>query len=348
MYDNPVLDSTQPIIDNAEYVSINKENVEAYADQLAEEEIDIPPWAWDGYPSMDWSNEERLQEVALACMNAFCFGDLSGEGEYATEAQLPDDEEPQTYTRSDGNWAAFKRGHTDEDYPDFLDADVLENLEYDEANPEDSTVYAFFDPKDDAHDIPMLQERHELLKDAGEVLNEKYDGQFANVWDAADHTLYAKDGFVERLVNDFEGFRDSWKTEHGEARFDKKAQLTASIAYGHFQFDDFFDVSDEDKQQMTVFADYRLPQQLAHPSVEVLEYAPELEEKIENAERLPAGSQEELEIRAATIHAGDQLLDAVNERRDDVIGGPELDFLLWTAGRGIEDTRHHLTETTAY
>jgi hypothetical protein len=341
--------TTRPLVENAEYVSINDDQVAAYADQLAAQEIDIPPWSWDGYPSMDWSHEERLQEIALSCMNAFCFGDLDGDGEYATAAQLPDDDEPQTYTRSDGNWAAFKRGHTDERYPDFLDADELEDLSYDPETPEESDVYRFFDPKDDQHTIPMLQQRHELLQDAGAVLNAKYDGQFANVWEQAGHQLFDDgNGFIERLVNDFAGFADSWQTAYGEAQFNKKAQLTASIAYGHFQFDDYFAIDDREKQAMTVFADYRLPQQFAHPAVDILEYEPALAERIADADQLPAGSQEELEIRAATIHAGDRVLDAVNERRDEEIGVPELDFLLWTAGRDIDDTRHHLTATTAY
>lgn len=357
MTTNPVLDSVQPVVDDMDYVSINDDAIDTYATELADEDdIDVPPWCWDGYPDQDWSDAERLQEIVLGCMNAFCFGHLDGDGEYATRAELPDDDAPQVYERSDGNWAAFKRGHTSDDYPDLLDAETLASMEYDEADSADSDVYRFFDPMD-GHHIPMLQERHDLLQDAGETLQDRYNGSFKQVWEAADGQLYNNgDGFVERLATEFDGFHDAWEYDGNTVRFDKKAQLAANIAVGHFQFDDFFTPDDVDELQ--AIADYRLPQTLSHPDVDILEYADELREDIAQGRELPAGSQKELEIRAATVETVDRLLHGadgvagINERRaadgKDPIGIPELDFLLWNAGRDLSDTRHHRTRTTAY
>ena len=52
-------------------------------------------------------------------------------------------------------------------------------------------------------------------------------------------------------------------------------------------------------EELTVFADYKLPQVLRR--LGVLRYAPHLAERIDRLKPLEAGSREEGEIRAATV-----------------------------------------------
>jgi hypothetical protein len=65
-----------------------------------------------------------------------------------------------------------------------------------------------------------------------------------------------------------------------------------------------------DLEQLTIFADYKLPQVLRH--YHVLAYDSTLAQRIDNQELLPAAeSEEEVEIRAATIWACECLCRAM-------------------------------------
>ena len=56
-------------------------------------------------------------------------------------------------------------------------------------------------------------------------------------------------------------------------------------------------------EELTVFVDYKLPQVLRR--LGVLRYAPHLADQIDRLEPLEADSREEIEIRAATVWAGE-------------------------------------------
>ncbi len=55
-----------------------------------------------------------------------------------------------------------------------------------------------------------------------------------------------------------------------------------------------------------MFADYRVPQILRH--LGIFEYKASLCDKIDNEEELPYSSEEEVEIRAATVIAVEMLI----------------------------------------
>jgi hypothetical protein len=56
-------------------------------------------------------------------------------------------------------------------------------------------------------------------------------------------------------------------------------------------------------EELTVFAGYKLPKVLRR--LGILRYAPHLAEQIDRHELLEAGSREQVEIRAATVWAGE-------------------------------------------
>jgi hypothetical protein len=96
--------------------------------------------------------------------------------------------------------------------------------------------------------------------------------------------------------------------------------------------------------QLTVFADYRLPQILEHYGV--LEYSDALEKIIGSKQILPAGSDPEVEIRAATIVACDELAKHCDMAINDV------DVSLWLISQDMRDNTnlrpHHLTVSIYY
>ncbi|TMC84749.1 MAG: hypothetical protein E6J10_09115, partial [Chloroflexi bacterium] len=94
------------------------------------------------------------------------------------------------------------------------------------------------------------------------------------------------------------------------------------------------------------FADYKLPQVLRHFGV--LEYHPTLAERIDNQQLLEAGSEEEVEIRAATIWAC-ELLRREMIRQDHPVTAAEIDLRLWLLGQNSSEMRpYHRTRTIYY
>jgi hypothetical protein len=90
--------------------------------------------------------------------------------------------------------------------------------------------------------------------------------------------------------------------------FLKRAQLCAAMVQGCCAGEGGAPVF-HDMHELTVFSDYRLPQLLRALGILVL--APELARAVDAKELLREGSEEEVEVRAATIHAAELLHKAV-------------------------------------
>jgi hypothetical protein len=104
-----------------------------------------------------------------------------------------------------------------------------------------------------------------------------------------------------------------------------------------------------DIDQVTMFADYRVPQILEH--IGVLEYSPKMLQTIVQREEIPFGSEEEVEIRACTIIAVERMKERVNAfRLDHKLTSIEMDWILWNWGEAIKDSTrpHHRTLTIYY
>ena len=103
-------------------------------------------------------------------------------------------------------------------------------------------------------------------------------------------------------------------------------------------------------ENLTAFADYKVPQVLRAEGI--LRLAPELAARVDRGELLPAGEEEEVEIRAATIWACEWIVRAL--RRLAPKGSPaptaaEVDYLLWSAGQGKPGLpTYHRTRTIFY
>ncbi|KAF9431676.1 hypothetical protein BGZ76_011843 [Entomortierella beljakovae] len=123
--------------------------------------------------------------------------------------------------------------------------------------------------------IPLLKDRIRVIREAGRVLVEKFNGRFTNCIEQADKSALK---LVEILTTNFSSFRD-------------EADYCGRKGYGEFK-----DIDD-----ITMFADYRVPQALYH--FHCLQYSPELLEILGKGELLPNGSPLEVEIRGNSIWA---------------------------------------------
>ena len=108
----------------------------------------------------------------------------------------------------------------------------------------------------------------------------------------------------------------------------QRAQITASDLAAAFAGEGPGAFHDLDR--LTMFADNLVPHVLRLAGV--LEYAPELLERIEREERLEAGAPEEVEIRACGLEAVERMVAVARAAGHDV-NARHLDTVLWTRGQ---------------
>jgi hypothetical protein len=88
--------------------------------------------------------------------------------------------------------------------------------------------------------------------------------------------------------------------------------------------------------QLTMFADYRVPQILHH--LRILTYAPTLVSSLNAHEEFPYGAREEIAIRAASIIAVERVAAALRADGRAPVGTSSvlIDFFLWDLAKRLE------------
>ncbi len=147
------------------------------------------------------------------------------------------------------------------------------------------------------------------------------------------------------MVEAFPSFDDVAVYQGREVRFYKRAQILVADLAGAFDGKGLGTFNDLDA--LTAFADYKVPQVLR--GLGLLVYDPDLAARIDRYDLLPAGSPEEVEIRAATIWACGEVRRALTTQ-GHTLRAFEVDWALWTAGQDLpSDTRpYHRTRTIYY
>ena len=184
--------------------------------------------------------------------------------------------------------------------------------------------------------IPLLGERVEVLHETGAVLLAKYDGSLVNLVEEArgDAPTVAR-----LLARDFSSFRDVARYDGEPVAFLKRAQICAADLASQWSTEKHGTLAGLD--ELTVFADYRLPQLFRHWGI--LKPADALADRIDSLEEIPAGSAEEIELRAATICIGDRLARAMHAP------AWRLDYFLWERSHDPDvAVPHHRTRTIFY
>ncbi len=189
--------------------------------------------------------------------------------------------------------------------------------------------------------IPLFEQRLQNAREVGRVLLEHFNGQFTNVITAAESNAVK---LALLIAGHFSSFRDVALYRGQPLCFYKRAQLCVSDLYGAFKGKSWGDLTAMD--QLTAFADYKVPQVLRH--LGILGYAPELARRIDSQELLAEGSEEEIEIRAATIWAC-ELLRRHLVKQEYPLTAAAIDMRLWLLGQNSVDMHpYHRTRTQFY
>jgi hypothetical protein len=210
------------------------------------------------------------------------------------------------------------------------------------ANLDEAKLAEILHPAPDAAPIPLFAERLADAREVGRVLLERYDGQFVNALNAAGRDAVS---LALLLARDFSSFADAAVWNGQPVPFLKRAQICVADVYTAFDGKGLGAITGLD--QLTAFADYKLPQLLRYQGVML--YAPQLAAQVDAYQEIAAGSAAEIEIRAATVWAVELIRRAL-AGHDIERSASEIDYRLWSDSQTpTPDMRpYHRTRTIYY
>ena len=309
---------SETLLKNPRYVTIDQSRAFVAAECLADLKLELPTWNFRPlYPQSDNFEEMCLFYLILNSIN-YCYFDH--DGKKFQDGKMHGS--TLVATRLTEHWEDIKNptflGQVDENY-------LLAELFRAEAP------------------ISMVKERAYALREVGQFLNRNPDFSFRKLFQKYKRNAYYVSQAVPTLL-------PSW-----EDAFFKRAQLFVGMVYGRFQHDEVRPF-EEGLEDLTVFADYRVPETLIRMGVIVPSAS--LMTRIHRRERIHSGSRKELELRAASIIGADAVMNALNARTETAVNSLHIDYLLWSAGRKLDQApnglfvqnhiTHHYTMTTDY
>ena len=201
-------------------------------------------------------------------------------------------------------------------------------------------------------DFCLLEERARMLREVFTVISDKYESSCVNF------VMKAKQNaalLVKMIIDEFVCFRDTAIYKGEQIFFYKRAQILVSDI--HLIYKDLIEMSNNKSHvseyecinfgntvsQLTMFADYRVPQILR--SKDVLVYSEMLSNVVANKNEIEHGSIYEVEIRAGTVVAVELIKEELAKKGMNVLS-LEIDVYLWEEGEKQRDTTEHPAHRT--
>jgi len=317
-----VIESIRYVVENARHVSINTQSIKTLAPHIAKEIPNIPGWDYT-YHYFNETEKTLFYLFVLDTIN-FCFWPPPGHERWTITYHGK--ELSGYYGLAAALKRAFEKGHPLHEVERLASMKMQELQEILSGNGQ----------------LQLMEKRLEAIRELGNYLLAKWQGSPALLVDACKGSAVQ---LALTLGRDLTSFADFSTYKGRKVYFYKRAQILAADIHASFagkKWGEFHDI-----EQLTAFADYKLPQVLRH--VGVLQYDSELTRKVDGKELIPHGSPEEVEIRAHTIWAVELLRDELRRMGND-IPAFEIDCILWHMGQ--KDTYrkkpYHMTPTIFY
>jgi hypothetical protein len=323
---SPVLESVRPVIERSRDVRTNAEKIAEHAEWMACEELPLPEFVLPFGIGQD--PVQAADFILVSNLINFAFTDFERNIKFQVEYG------GRHWSDSEAMFACLKRA-LDEGTPALEGGYLRRVTRADLAHIFRGNI-----------EMPMLDERVEILNAAGEVLEKKYGGRFHCFLESCPPRAYADGrGLLERVVDEFPRYRDISPYHGHDVKVFKLAQLGLWVLHAALSRSGAFRL--EDLGRLTAFADYIVP--VALRVMRILEYSTVLEETIQQHRLIPRDSPQEVEIRAHTIYATALLCEEINRRRppDMQVVMPQVDARLWTHFHTTH-WPHHLTRTIMY
>ncbi len=324
---SPVLDSVRYAVESSRDVQTNYEKTVEVASWMAYEELPMPEFVMP-FGVGQGDPDEVIDFVLVADSIDTAFTD------FATHEKFQVDFGGQHWSDSEAEFACLKRAQ-DAGIP-ILDGKYLANITRSKLNK----IFT------GNIEMPMLDEKLEVLREVGKILAEKYSGRFHKFVHSCSPRLYDNgNGLIERMVKEFPRFNDVSMLDGHEIKTYKLAQLGIWMLYASLHQKGKFRL--EDPEKMTAFADYIVPVALRLHGI--TRYSEQLEQAINSNKLIPRDSRWEIEIRAHCIYATALLTEEINKLRPKNMQViiPQIDARFWTHFHATT-WPHHLTRTIMY
>lgn len=177
--------------------------------------------------------------------------------------------------------------------------------------------------------MPLIAERLDSLHSAGQTLCQKFGGSFSNAVQSCNGSALE---LLRLIVDNFPTFRDVAVYNGQPVALYKRAQILVADIWaccggqGLGKFDDI--------DNITAFADYRIPQALVW--LGAMQYSESLMESLKNREMLENGDRREVEIRGCLLWAVELI---VKELQDMISATPDTVQHLATATGEMAPTK---------
>jgi hypothetical protein len=313
-----VLESTRPVLDRAQFVQLNDDAIARWAKSVNRDELTRTHH--DLLAHLPGDKAQLANLVLLIDALNFCFW---------SDEPLQFEWRGRTYHRFDAMFISLMLAAKAE--PRWSDPHFW--LEVPRAEIE--SVLA------GKGRLLLMDDREQIIRETGRKLIDRFDGQFTNAIDSVNHQAWP---LAVLLMTNFDSFRDVSRYQNQPVYILKRAQICAldvSCALESHQHQSL-----DGLEQLTAFADYRLPQALRH--LGIMELTADLANSIDTGGELAAGGDAEVEIRATTIQAVDMMTHAAESAGKQVCPW-QIDCYLWGLARGPGvKPNHHRTRTVYY
>ncbi len=313
LFPNPceyVKESCRKVMAKAEHVTLNKEKITEFVQQLLQNEklLAFPCWGESHFPPETESFELFLRYVFTIDTLNYCFWP-NPPFEYFNLAK-------NLYNTLKNN-------------KPFFDIEHLTKITSQELK---DAVFKC--------DFCLIEERARMVREVFTVISLEHNG---SVIEFVKKAKKSASQLVKLIIDSFPCFRDTAIYKGEQVFLYKRAQILVSDL--HLAYRDLFKAqgkNDENElinfgdsvSELTMFADYRVPQILRE--IKILHYNEELAKKIDNKEEISHGSCFEVELRAATIIAVEDIKAELAMKNKKVLS-LEIDTYLWEEGEKIKE-----------
>jgi hypothetical protein len=313
-----IIQSLAPVLDKPKFVTIQTKRLKEVAVEFLKAEVPL----WNNDLHLLGTPQETAQYYFFLDSINFCFWGLKNQARW----------EYQINGEWVGGYYAYCRAIKDAFLRDqrFFDADYLSEI----SKKDFELIFS-----GGRNNLLLIDERHKIIQENFRILRDSFNGQAMNLLLQSEMNT---DKIVSLLLDKFPTFNDSAIWEKNKVLFLKRAQIFVS----DLSFTGLLELTIKNLDHLTVFSDYKLPQ--IFESLGVLKYNSELETDIREEKLVPINSQKEIELRASSIIASEQMKKEL-EKLGRKITINELDWILWTRAKNTEFMKpHHKTLTIFY
>ncbi|KAJ7490310.1 hypothetical protein B0H11DRAFT_1719156 [Mycena galericulata] len=216
--------------------------------------------------------------------------------------------------------------------------------------PDSLIEHVFRAAEGSSESIPLLAERISIMREVGFILCQSFGGSFQGFLDEFQRQHNGEGTALQlvRMVTEtFPSFRDEVYLDGRKVCLWKRAQILVAETWAAFYPPEpeashplFPGPYGPAIHQLTMFADYRVPQILHH--LRILSYPPALLQILRAGTMLAPGSSEELSLRAASVVAVERVraemltLHAGEDPAGSTVSSVLIDFYLWDLAKKVE------------